>query len=279
MQSNWYLINIKARTEQKPEHYVTAFKELLEQDPLVNTWRDRYVSMSSINESNENCNDIPSWMILKFISYIIIDKNAFYSIKSKRHVNIEWDSDIVANFKESECIFIPSRHTLAVRTSTEIPVKQLISYLSSALNQVEPDTYDITEHVSKGFINTIRKANAIIRIDADISFSNPTNTRKFESFHEMFDEKLRKANPDSVHITIGGTKSLPLNVDEDGLVDTILTIAETDGRVVATIQEEPDGVYEKVDSKYHPKILPYNILKGDFWGGLYNTIMTFLHNE
>lgn len=280
MQStNWYILNIKARKNQKPEHYVEALNKLEDQDPLVNTWRDRFVSISSIEESAESSNDIPSWMIVKFISYIIIDKKAFYSKRKKQHVDLEWDDDIVANFRESECVFFPGCHKLAVRYSSKIPYQQIVKYLDEALGRIEPDMFDVTVCTSDGFLNSIRQANAIVKLDAEISFSNPTNTKAVETFLATFDDKIRKANPEVMKISLTATKQSPLGHEKDGLVDSIISITETDGSLVATIQAEPDGAYQKVCSAKHPKIITYHPLKGEFWGGLYNMITSLFSND
>lgn len=139
MRTAWYLINITARTNQTPSHYVKVFDGLVEEDPMVNIQGETYVSVKNLERSSEECNGIPSWMILNLISYVVLDDDAFYSKARKEKVSMEWDKDIVANFKETDVVFIPSKHIVAVRVSSKISHNQIWKYFSEALKRIEPD--------------------------------------------------------------------------------------------------------------------------------------------
>lgn len=49
--TKWYLINIKARTNQTPLHYYNALQKLKEEDPLVFVSEDKALSLMGIGES------------------------------------------------------------------------------------------------------------------------------------------------------------------------------------------------------------------------------------
>ncbi|PWB03248.1 DUF4747 domain-containing protein [Duncaniella muris] len=270
MKTSWYILNIKARTNQTPSHYVECLRNLKAQDPLVTVAKDKCVSIWSIEESIENTNGIPSWMIIKIISYTIIDPTKFYNRRSKENLELQWDSDVVANKKETELFFIPACHKLATRKNSKITLNYVKKYLEEALNQVESESFDVNIVVSQDLIRKIKDAFAVVRIRADISFSNPGHS---DGFARVLDEKLRAANPDKALVELIGSKTTPLGNQSDGLVSAITDIAEQDGTIEATIQSEEGGIYEKVSSSTYPRIVSVIQSKAsEAWGAVYNAI-------
>lgn len=270
MRTTWNLINIKARKNQTPAHYIEALTRLKQQDPLIEVAKDRCISILGITKSSEESRGIPSWLIIKLIAYTIIDPNNFYNRRSREDIEMAWDSDVVANKKDAEIFFVPSNHTIAVSRSSKITYRQIQKYFELGLNAIEPDGFDVNTIISKDIINRIKDAHAIIRLQADISFSNPGHTGSFKA---LFDEKVRETNPDKLNITLEGTRTTPLSNESDGLIPAITDMAERDGSIEATIQEEEGGKYEKINSAQHPRILSVNhMTKANYWGDLFNAI-------
>jgi hypothetical protein len=181
-QTTWYLINIKARREQTAEHYVQVFRSLYEQDPLVGFPRGgksgslKYVTFSNLLDENGN----PNWIQIGLLSYTIIDPEAFYNKRIREDVTMDdWNEDIVANKKETDLYFIPSVHTLAVKCNSDISLKNIVFYLSEALNRVEPDTFDVDVIIERDILERILNAHAVTHLYANISYSNPGHTRGF----------------------------------------------------------------------------------------------------
>ena len=162
-QTTWYLVNIKARREQTTEHYVQVFRSLYEQDSLVGFPRGgksgslKYVTFSNLLDENGN----PNWIQIGLLSYTIIDPEAFYNKRSREDVTMDWNDDIVANKKETDFYFIPSVHTLAVKCNSDISLKNIIFYLSEALNRVEPDTFDVDVIIERDILERILNAHAV----------------------------------------------------------------------------------------------------------------------
>lgn len=275
--TGWYILNIKVRTNQTPLHYVECLRRLKDQDPLVTVAKDKCVSIWEIEESVESTNGIPSWMIIKLISYTIIDPTKFYNRRSKEDLELQWDSDVVANKKEAELIFIPACHKLATKKSSKITLNYVKKYFEEALNKIEAESFDVNIVVSQDLIKKIKDAFAVVRIRADISFSNPGHSG---GFARVLDEKLRAANPDKASVELIGSKTTPLGNQPDGLVSAITDMAEQDGTIEATIQSEEGGIYEKVSSSTYPRIV-YAIQSkaSEMWGAVYNAIRDIFPNH
>ena len=276
-QTTWYLINIKARRDQTTEHYVQAFRNLYEQDPLISFPRSgksgslKYATFSNLLDENNT----PKWIQIGLLSYTIIDPEAFYNKRSRENVTMDnWNEDIVANKKETDLYFIPSVHTLVVRCNSDISLKNIVYYLSEALNQVEPETFDVDIIIERDILDRILNAHAVTHLYANISYSNPGHTRGFEA---AFDRKLREMGASRIEFTATGSKDHPLNSEYDGMLQSVVNLSEQNGYVQATIQSTENAKFEKIDSSEHPRKLVVPQIVNDIWSTIYNTIRSIIH--
>lgn len=226
----------------------------------------KYVSFSNILDQNGN----PNWIQIGLLSYTIIDPEAFYNKRSQEDVTMaNWNEDIVANKKETDLYFIPSVHTLAVRCNSDISLKNIVFYLSEALDRVEPETFDIDVIIERDILDKILNAYAITHLYANISYSNPGHTQGFEA---AFDSKLREMGASRIEFTATGSKEYPLNRNNDGMLQSLVNISERNGYVQATIQATQNTKFEKVDSSEHPRKLVIPQIVNDICSTIYNAI-------
>ena len=275
--TTWNLVNIKARQEQTTSHYVEAFRRLYAEDPLIKFPRGgksgslKSVQLSELLEEDGN----PCWIHIGLLSYTVIDPEAFYNKRSQEDVKMEnWDENIVANKKEADLYFIPSIHTLAVKSSAEIGLKNVVYYLAEALNKIEPEIFDVDVIVEKDVLNKILTAHLITHLYANISYSNPGHTHGFEA---AFDSKLRGMGGGRFEFTATGSKEHPLNNEEDGMLPAIVNLSEQNGYVRATIQSTANSKLEKIDSSEHPRRLVLSRIVDDICSTLYNAIKGIIH--
>lgn len=276
-QTTWYLVNIKARRNQTTEHYIQVFRSLYEQDPLIDfphggkSGSLKYVTFSEQLDESGNSH----WIQIGLLSYTIIDPEAFYNKRSREDVTMnDWNEDIVANKKEADLYFIPSVHTLAIKCNSNISLKNIVFYLSEALNQVEPDTFDVDIIVERDILERIIQAHAITHLYANISYSNPGHTNGFEA---VFDSKLREMGASRIEFTATGSKEHPLNSREDGMLQSIVNLSEQNGYVQATIQLTENARFEKIDSSEHPRKVVIPQIINNVCTTLYNTIRNIIH--
>lgn len=276
-QTTWYLINIKARREQTTGHYVQVFRSLNEQDPLVRFQRGgksgslKAITFSSLLDGDGN----PNWIQIELLSYTIIDPDAFYNRRSREDVTMnDWNDDIVANKKETDLYFVPSVHTLAVRCNSDISLKNVVYYLSEALNRVEPDAFDVDVVIERDVLDRILNAHTVTHLYANISYSNHGHTHGFEA---AFDEKLRNMGPSRMEIIAAGSKEHPLNNEDDGMLQSIINLSEQNGYVKATIQPTVNSKFEKIDSSEHPRKLIVPQIVNDVCSTICNAIRSVIH--
>ena len=215
-------------------------------------------------------NGNPNWIQIGLLSYTIIDPEAFYNKRSREDVTMDdWNEDIVANKKETDLYFIPSVHTLAVKCNSDISLKNIVVYLSEALNRVEPDTFDVDVVIERDILERILNAHAVTHLYANISYSNPGHTRGFEA---VFDRKLREMGASRIEFTATGSKEHPLNSEDDGMLQSLVKLSEENGYVQATIQSTENAKFENIDSSEHPRKLIVPQIVNDVCSTIYNTI-------
>ena len=276
--SNWTVVNIKARENQTPEHYVLLMRSIVREDPMVDIGRKHQISMKSYNEGPKVAETlIPQWIEMIFTTFVIVDPEAFYDIRKKKDVTMEmWNEDIVVNKREIYTLFIPDTHTLAVRMSTEGSLRHIERFMLEAVERVEPETFDVTVIKSHDVVQRILDSRHIIKLDASVSFSNPGHTGLFNA---AFDDKMREVNPTSCNIKLHGTQEKPLQNEEDGLIEAIVSLSEQNGEVKATIVENNRPVI--VNTKLYPARLRIISSAIDLYQTLRNRIIQEYgeHNE
>lgn len=277
-QTTWYVINIKARRNQTPAHYVDAFRKIQTEDPLVQVYGKKYISIRSLHESETmEVDGVPQWMKACLAHYTIVDSDAFYNKRKREDVQLAWNEDIVANKNEAELYFVPSVHKLAVRKCSKISLNNIVLYLKGALDKVEPEGFDVTVILDQDMIARILNASAILSFEANISYSNPGHTSGFQS---LFEDKVHSMNPNKFSLFASGTVDNPLVKDEDGIIETATKLAEENGSVNATIVEEPGGKRVRLDSKDHPRILFVSrFINNDLVNSLCNTLKSVFGNR
>lgn len=276
--TTWFVVNIKARKNQKPSHYVEAFRAIKEKDPLIEVFGKKCISIRSMIESEcvEN-DDMPKWIQLNITHYTIVDPSAFYNIREHKDVDMEWNTDIVANKHEAELYFIPSVHMLAVKRNSKISLNNVLKYLQGALEDIEPEGFDVSVVLDHDLITRILSAHAIYSYEAQISYSNPGHSK---GFAKMFEDNMLTLNPNKFSLAAVGTEENPLVINDDGIIEAATRLAEENGSVKATIVESEGGKRERVDSKDHPRILVIPQIVNGICSTVYRAIIdAFKHHE
>lgn len=221
--------------------------------------------------------DMPKWIQLNITHYTIIDPTAFYNIREHKDVKMEWNTDIVANMHEAELYFIPSVHMLAVKRNSKISLNNVLKYLQGALEDIEPEGFDVSVVLDHDLITRILSTHAIYSFEAQISYSNPGHSK---GFAKMFEDNMHTLNPNKFSMAAAGTKENPLVINDDGIIETATRLAEENGSVKATIVESEGGRRERVDSKDHPRILVIPQIVNGICSTVYHAIIdAFKHHE
>lgn len=277
--TNWYVINIKARDVQTPQRYIDAFERLNENDPLIQLRGSRHISVKSYYRSQYLEQDnTPRTLYLKLSAYDILNPDAFYDKKRKENVSLHWDPDIVANEKEVELIFVPRVHRAVFRVSTSISLNYIVKYFVEALQIVEgEELFDVHVVKDHDIIEKILTSYEVYKVDADISFSNADRS---SGFHKLLDDKLRKAKASRTKMTFVGSKDQPLGTEEDGMIAAVVGISESNGSVIARVKETQNSKVTTIKTQDYPLKLSVSLRdREDDYTDLYNDLITKFGNN
>lgn len=274
-----YVINIKSRYEQTPQKYVKLFEQLYAKDPLILLHSNRYISIKQLLKSEYLEDDgTPRMLLIKLISYDILNPDAFYDKKTKTQVKIDINPDIVANLKEVELYFIPKVHRLIVSISSKIGINQVMKYLTHSFAETASNgAVDINIKKSRDIITRVLNAHKIFLIDADITFSNKDFT---EGFIAKFDKKIKDARPRNVKFKMEGTDEEPLKKEEDGIIEAIVNMSRSNGTMIARVQEKENGKPIKIDTKDYPMRIEIKDTEKNYFNKIYTELCSiFGHNQ
>lgn len=253
--TTWYVVNIKSRVEQTPLRYVQAFEHINQEDPLILIRGNRYIGIRHFSKSNylEEDGTYPRSLLLKLTTYDIVNPDAFYNTRSRENISMQWDPDVAINEKDVDLIFIPCVHRLVFRKNSPISLTAVLKFLRESLDRVEgEELFDVDVVKSHDMIQKILTSHEIYSINADISFSNADRS---SNFIKWFDDKLRNSNVQRTMVSLRGSKEHPLVVEEDGLLEAVVKISESNGTVKAHVKQTKDSKVETIDTKHYPMVL------------------------
>ena len=277
--TKWYVVNIKSRDVQTPQRYIDAFTQLNVQDPLVLLRGSRHISIKSFQRSQYlDCNGYPRALYLKLSAYDILNPDAFYNRRQRESVSLQLDPDIVANEKETEIIFVPSVHRLAFRTATPISLSYIVKYFSDGLSMVDGEGhFDVHVVKDHDVIERILMSHEIFKIDAVISYSNADPSL---GFHNVLDNKLRRARASRMRMTFEGTREQPLQAEDDGMIAAIVGISESNGCVEARVRETENANISTIKTKDYPLKMDVQITdRADGFTDAYNELVSRFGNN
>ena len=248
----WAVINIKARHNQHPAHYVNALCEIPRTKHAYEYTNGKYLELVHVEASElKETDESPVYLVLKIIKYERIE-GAFYDRDSEEDYPMELPPNVFANKQETEAYFIPSIHKLLIKSGECIKSSCLVEMLSECLNVVERGEFDVDTVKDIAAIDRIINARYIYSIEANISYSNPGN---FDEFQELLDTKLRESETKRATIVLKGSTESPLQGGENSLIEAMARLSVENGTLKATIKEGENNRTTVVDTREHPRIL------------------------
>lgn len=248
----WSVINIKARHNQHPAHYVDAICKIPSTKHAYEDTKGKYVELVHVEASEwKEADEAPVYLILKIIKYERIE-GAFYDRDSETDYPVKLPPNVFENKQEAEAYFIPSIHKLVIKSSECIKSSLLVKMLTECLNTVEKEEFDVDTVKDHDTIERIINAHHILSIEADISYSNPGN---FDEFQALLDTKLKESDAKNAKVSLEGSEQHPLQGGENSLIEAIAQLSEENGTIKAKIKEKADSHMTIINTSKHPRVL------------------------
>lgn len=184
-------------------------------------------------------------------SYTVIDGNDWLNLNNMEVENIDLPKNVFPSLKESQYIFIPTAHRLAIVKGDGISIKRVEKFLKEAIEQVivEDEDFEVCVEQADDAFDRITMAEAVKKLFIDISYSNADTGDEAYAF---MDQQIRVSEMKRLKMEATPNHNGDIRTDSL-LVSGALKVAQSNGSAKATIIE--NGQRTKINTKEHPRTL------------------------
>ena len=184
-------------------------------------------------------------------SYTVIDGNDWLNLNNMEVENIDLPKNVFPSLKESQYIFIPTAHRLAIVKGDGISIKRVEKFLKEAIEQVivEDEDFEVCVEQADDAFDRITMAEAVKKLFIDISYSNADTG---DDAYAFMDQQIRVSEMKRLKMEATPNHNGDIRTDSL-LVSGALRVAQSNGSAKATIIE--NGQRTKINTKEHPRTL------------------------
>lgn len=184
-------------------------------------------------------------------SYTVIDGNDWLNLNNMEVENIDLPKNVFPSLKESQYIFIPTAHRLAIVKGDGISIKRVEKFLKEAIGQVivEDEDFEVCVEQADDAFDRITMAEAVKKLFIDISYSNADAG---DDAYAFMDQQIRVSEMKRLKMEATPNHNGDIRTDSL-LVSGALKVAQSNGSAKATIIE--NGQRTKINTKEHPRTL------------------------
>ena len=184
-------------------------------------------------------------------SYTVIDGNDWLNLNNMEVENIDLPKNVFPSLKESQYIFIPTAHRLAIVKGDGISIKRVEKFLKEAIEQVivEDEDFEVCVEQADDAFDRITMAEAVKKLFIDISYSNADTG---DDAYAFMDQQIRVSEMKRLKMEATPNHNGDIRTDSL-LVSGALKVAQSNGSAKATIIE--NGQRTKINTKEHPRTL------------------------
>ena len=184
-------------------------------------------------------------------SYTVIDGNDWLNLNNMEVENIDLPKNVFPSLKESQYIFIPTAHRLAIVKGDGISIKRVEKFLKEAIEQVivEDVDFEVCVEQADDAFDRITMAEAVKKLFIDISYSNADTG---DDAYAFMDQQIRVSEMKRLKMEATPNHNGDIRTDSL-LVSGALKVAQSNGSAKATIIE--NGQRTKINTKEHPRTL------------------------
>nr|WP_314500067.1 DUF4747 family protein [uncultured Prevotella sp.] len=184
-------------------------------------------------------------------SYTVIDGNDWLNLNNMEVENIDLPKNVFPSLKESQYIFIPTAHRLAIVKGDGISIKRVEKFLKEAIEQVivEDEDFEVCVEQADDAFDRITMAEAVKKLFIDISYSNADTG---DDAYAFMDQQIRASEMKRLKMEATPNHNGDIRTDSL-LVSGALKVAQSNGSAKATIIE--NGQRTKINTKEHPRTL------------------------
>ena len=225
IKQNFYLYNMVIQPEdrQNPEAYINIFKKIFDLRQSIKLSSNYYLRMMSLNYDHDGQGLLSG----TFVKYQELKEEGWYNSKTNSFQEVNVDENLHPDGKEIWFYFYPDKHRLVVESF--LTTVQVQTYFEKFLGIVtEGSGMSVAFNIvkTKEAISQIATNKHLIKLEITIYYTNSDN---FNGWERMLDEDNKKTNVTNLKLTASGHVDKPINVEENKLLMSALTLSRENG--------------------------------------------------
>ncbi len=246
------VLNIRLHSNSRtgPNAYFEIFEKIADSRTVVQVSIDRFIILRT-----KFVTEISGQKIIygKIAGFTKISETNWLNINNLEVESVVIPADHFPNIRETDYIFIPAAHRIAIVKSPQFGLYNAIKFLNESLLKVigSDEQIDVIIEQSSDIFKEIMEAPIIRSLDIEISYSNADI--KHGEYYKWLDDELREAEVGNIKLSIRPDQNNEIKIDNSQLIKGALSVAQSNGSVSATIIT-PERKRKKIITKFHPEI-------------------------
>jgi len=213
----------------------------------------------------------------KFSKFTKIEDEGWLNLNNMEVQTLEIPKYLFPNLVESDYIFIPDAHRLAIVKTEKIQISSVYSYFFQAVKDaiaIDED-YQVIVEQSSDIFDEIINAPHIYRLEIDISYSNHDI---YKEATEYMDDEIRHMNAKKLKLIVTPDHRQQLSLDSE-ILKGALGVAKSNGEVKARI-EDAESHKKTIITKDHPETITLKVANDDqIKSTIFDKIMNMFRND
>lgn len=245
----FHILNVKllSHLRKGSEAYIDIFDKIFSQKIHRKIASDK----RGIIRKQTKITDGENIVLYGVMSRFTVIDGAWFDLSTGDPMTYELPKGLFPNLQETEYVFVPDAHRLAIIKSPNFSLSFATKFLQEAIKAViepEEDCQVIAEKSSDIF-DRILKAESLRRLEISITYTNADIT---SGAVKWVDRELRKGHVNTMKMIITPDQNGDISLDSK-LIKGALGLAKSNGSVKAGIVENDKRV--KIDTDDHPELV------------------------
>jgi hypothetical protein len=229
--------------------YTDLFKQLFTDRINVPLQGDRRMILRSQYEG-ETKNGV-SFLYGKIARFTYVEGTNWLDTVSMENKNVTIPKNAFPNPKETDYVFVPSRHFFAVVNNVSFPPGNIIRFLNLGLKKLLDPSENITVSVlqSSDIFRELFAARQVRKIKVKITYTNDDNAKAGSAY---MDRLLKRSHIGEYEILAKADAQNNINIEKNKQLSSAIALSQSYGYTDARIVDS-DGKKKRIFTEKHPK--------------------------
>jgi hypothetical protein len=187
----------------------------------------------------------------KLVRYTFVQGDNWLDTITMERRNVTIPKNAFPNIKETDYIFVPSRHFFAVVKNVSFPPGNVVKFLKNGLTQLLDRTESISASVlqSSDIFSELYSARQIRKIKVKIAYTNDDN---LEAGGDYIDKLLKRSHIGEYEIDAKADNTDNIDISKNKQLQSAIALSKSYGYTDAKVIDN-EGKKKRIFTEDHPK--------------------------